>query len=55
MIFDTPFTFIKKYILQLGFLDGFYGVTIAVISAHAKFLKYAKFKQLKEQYEDSTP
>jgi len=49
MIFDPPFMFIKRYILQLGFLDGFYGLTIAVISAQAKFLKYAKYKQLKSK------
>jgi glycosyltransferase involved in cell wall biosynthesis len=47
--FNPPFTFFKKYILQLGFLDGFYGFTIAIISAHAKFLKYAKFKQMRDQ------
>lgn len=49
MIFDPPFMFIKRYILQLGFLDGFYGLTIAVISAQAKFLKYAKYKQFKSK------
>lgn len=53
MICDPPFTFLKRYILQLGVLDGFHGLTIAVISAHAKFLKYAKFKQLKSQHENS--
>ncbi|WP_375579201.1 glycosyltransferase family 2 protein [Marivirga tractuosa] len=47
--FNPPFTFFKRYILQLGFLDGFYGFTIAIISAHAKFLKYAKFKQMRDQ------
>jgi glycosyltransferase involved in cell wall biosynthesis len=45
LLFDPPFTFFKKYILQLGFLDGFYGYCIAKNSAHAKFLKYAKFYQ----------
>lgn len=49
MIFDPPFIFIKRYILQLGFLDGFYGLCIAVISATAKFLKYAKYRQLKSK------
>jgi glycosyltransferase involved in cell wall biosynthesis len=47
MLLDPPFTFIKKYVLQLGFLDGFYGFCIAANSAHAKFLKYAKFHQKK--------
>lgn len=45
MLFDPPFMFIKKYFFQLGFLDGFYGFAIAIISAHAKFLKYAKYYQ----------
>jgi glycosyltransferase involved in cell wall biosynthesis len=54
MIFDPPFVFFKKYLLQLGFLDGFYGLTIAVVSAHSKFLKYAKYKQLRSQHEDTS-
>ncbi|NBB80760.1 MAG: glycosyltransferase [Verrucomicrobia bacterium] len=54
MISDPPFTFLKRYVLQRGFLDGFHGLTIAVISAHAKFLKYAKFKELKSRHEDSS-
>lgn len=49
MIFDPPFMFFKRYILQLGFLDGFHGFTIAIISAQAKFLKYSKYKQLKSK------
>lgn len=34
--------FIKGYIIKLGFLDGYYGFIIAMNSAHAAFLKYAK-------------
>ncbi|MGM0579327.1 MAG: glycosyltransferase family 2 protein [Bacteroidota bacterium] len=49
MILNPPFMFLKRYILNLGFLDGFYGLTIAVISAYAKFLKYAKYIHLKSQ------
>jgi glycosyltransferase involved in cell wall biosynthesis len=49
IFFNPPFTFFKKYFFQFGFLDGFYGFTIAIISAHAKFLKYAKFKQMRDQ------
>jgi len=45
VLFDPPFMFFKKYIFQLGFLDGFEGFTIAIISAHSKFLKYAKYIQ----------
>jgi glycosyltransferase involved in cell wall biosynthesis len=49
MIFNPPFMFFKQYILQLGFLDGFHGFTLAVISAHYKFLKYSKYLSLKSQ------
>ncbi len=45
IILTPPFTFLKKYIFQLGFLDGFEGFTVAIISAHSKFLKYAKYMQ----------
>jgi len=38
--------FIKSYFLKRGFLDGFYGLTICLISANATFLKYAKLRQL---------
>ena len=40
------FSFFKNYFIKLGFLDGFYGLVIAVISAQAKFLKYAKLLSL---------
>ncbi len=36
------FTFVKKYFFQLGFLDGFYGLVVCVLSAHSNFLKYVK-------------
>jgi len=38
--------FLKSYFLKMGFLDGFYGLTICLISANATFLKYAKLRQL---------
>jgi len=46
LIFSPIFTFIRGYILKLGFLDGFYGFVIAVNSAHYTFLKYAKHIEL---------
>lgn len=48
ILFGPLFTFIKKYFIQAGFLDGFYGFIIAKNSAHAKFLKYVKYQQLKK-------
>ncbi|MBK8498291.1 MAG: glycosyltransferase family 2 protein [Flavobacteriales bacterium] len=38
--------FIGSYFVQLGFLDGSHGFTIARISAYATHLKYAKLKAL---------
>ncbi len=49
LIFNPMFTFFKKYFLQLGFLDGFHGFVISVISAYANFLKYSKIWQLKRE------
>lgn len=38
--------FIRDYILKRGFMDGYYGLVICVISSYAKFLKYAKLRSL---------
>ncbi len=45
-IIVKPFwKFLRHYFLKLGFLDGYYGFVISIISAHATFLRYAKLKQ----------
>lgn len=49
ILFSAWFRFIQIYILRAGFKDGFYGFCIAVISAQAKFLRYAKLYQLRRQ------
>ena len=49
IILNPIFTFLKKYFLQLGLLDGFYGFIICIMSAHANFLKYIKIWQLKHE------
>jgi glycosyltransferase involved in cell wall biosynthesis len=46
VVFGPFWTFLRNYFIKLGFLDGFYGFIICMISAHATFLKYAKLKQL---------
>lgn len=38
--------FIRDYFIKLGFLDGYYGFIACKISAHAKFLKYVKLREL---------
>ena len=45
-IFNGLFRFYKSYFIKLGILDGFYGFVIAVVSAYAVFLKYAKAHQI---------
>ena len=42
LIVDPVWTFAKTYFLQLGFLDGLEGLTIAYMAAFYTFLKYSK-------------
>ena len=46
VLLNPPCTFIKKYFVKLGILDGYYGFVISIISAFGKFLKYAKLREL---------
>ncbi|MFO7656462.1 MAG: glycosyltransferase family 2 protein [Bacteroidales bacterium] len=41
--------FFKKYILKLGFLDGYYGIVISIMSAYSVFLKDIKLKELNKK------
>lgn len=38
--------FISSYFFKTGFLDGYYGFVISVISSFATFIKYIKLKQI---------
>ncbi len=40
-IFHGSFRFIRHYVLKLGFLDGWAGLTIALTSAYGTFIRYA--------------
>lgn len=42
VIFNPLFTLVKKYFLQQGFRDGYYGWVISVLSSYSNFLKYSK-------------
>jgi glycosyltransferase involved in cell wall biosynthesis len=46
IIFKPQFKFVIGYFFRLGFFDGFYGLIIAVNSAHSEFLKQVKLKEL---------
>jgi glycosyltransferase involved in cell wall biosynthesis len=49
MMINSKIRFIKHFIFKLGFLDGFAGLNIAILSACAVYLKYAKAYQLKKR------
>ncbi|MCC9137621.1 glycosyltransferase family 2 protein [Pontibacter silvestris] len=42
LLVKPPFRFFKTYFIKLGFLDGFEGFFIAVLSSYSVFIKYAK-------------
>lgn len=44
LVVDPLWTFFRTYVLKLGFLDGFEGLSIAYMAAFYNFLKYAKAK-----------
>jgi len=44
------FTFFKKYFLQLGFLDGYFGLIISVNTAYSRFLKYIKLREIQQKH-----
>ncbi len=44
LFFNPIITFLRHYIIRLGFLDGFYGFVISVNSSHSTFLKYVKLR-----------
>src|SRR6478735_1087975 len=49
-IFVHPlWSFILGYFLRLGFLDGFYGYTVALNIAHLTFLKHSKLYRLQRK------
>ncbi len=41
--------FIKKYFFKLGFLDGYYGYVISVLSAYTTFVKDIKLRELNKK------
>jgi glycosyltransferase involved in cell wall biosynthesis len=49
IIFSPSFQFVREYILQLGFMDGFYGLVSAQQRANYFFLKYAKLRILMDK------
>lgn len=52
IIFNPYFRFLRAYFLKLGFLDGFHGIIISIISSYYVFLKYLKLWELQHQQKD---
>lgn len=46
IIFHSGWKFIQDYFIKRGFLDGYYGFVIAVISSFSTFLKYVKLREI---------
>ncbi len=49
VILNPVFTFLKKYLFQRGFLDGYHGFIVCGMSAYSNFLKYVKIWQLQRE------
>lgn len=46
VIFNPWYKFFRKYVLRLGFLDGYYGFIFSAITAYLNFLKYLRLWEL---------
>ncbi|MGA8030132.1 MAG: glycosyltransferase family 2 protein [Bryobacteraceae bacterium] len=46
LLFDPPWTFLRTYVLERGFLDGPEGLTIAYMAAFYNFVKYSKARHM---------
>jgi glycosyltransferase involved in cell wall biosynthesis len=46
LVFRGPWAFFRAYVMQRGFLDGFYGLVIATVAGWYTFTKYALLREL---------
>ncbi len=46
LLFRPPAVFLKKYVLQVGFLDGTPGFVISVMTAYGMFLRYSYLREM---------
>ena len=49
LVIKPPISFIAHYFVRRGFLDGYEGFVLSVLSAFAVFVKYAKLRDLYRQ------
>lgn len=55
-LFFLPFfRFLRAYLWKLGFLDGFAGLVISVLTGYAVFVRYAKLKEIWKKGERIEP
>lgn len=47
LVADPPWTFVRSYVIQRGFLDGMHGFVIAGMASFYTFMKYAKARELR--------
>ncbi|TFH27074.1 MAG: glycosyltransferase [Bacteroidia bacterium] len=53
IILHLLWRFIKDYLLRAGFLDGYYGFVVSVMSSHEVFLKYVKLRNIYKEVEQN--
>jgi glycosyltransferase involved in cell wall biosynthesis len=46
LVFDPPWTFLRSFVIQRGFLDGMHGLVIAGMASFYTFMKYAKAREI---------
>jgi glycosyltransferase involved in cell wall biosynthesis len=49
LVFSPFYSFIKTYLLKLGFLDGYKGWVIALTTSYYTFIKYVRLRELNRQ------
>lgn len=49
-IISSSWKFFRKYFLELGIMDGYYGYVISRISAHGTFIKYIKIIEMQKKH-----
>jgi len=54
-LFLPPFTFARHYLAKLGFLDGFPGLVISLLSSWATALKYLKARETNRSRDENPP
>jgi glycosyltransferase involved in cell wall biosynthesis len=55
LVIDPPWTFLRSYVLQRGFLDGPHGFVIAAMASFYTFTKYAKARDAAREGPKESP